>query len=442
MNGADSSGLDRGSFARLMERLGGFESRPLVAVGVSGGADSTALALLVHEWATERGGSALALTVDHRLRAESATEAETVGRRLAERGIPHETLVWEGMKPQSGIQDAAREARLRLLLTRCAEGGILHLALGQHLADQGETVLMRVARGSGVDGLAGTPPVRWAGEARVVRPLLDTAREETRAYCRSIGVEWIEDPSNHNTAFARGRLRAASAILAAEGLRAERLNDTARRAGRARNALETTVAAFLGRAAEFHPEGWATVDPTALVAAPVEIALRSAAKILDVVGGREHSPRDEAMERLIAEIRSGNFHARTLGGCVLMPRRERVIVAREPDAATERIDIAPGRTILWDRRFRVTLAPEAEGELSIAKLGEDGWCLATETRGDLVRLGLVPPARQSLPALWRGRRLVGVPGFLGRPTGGEGDRSAIARFTPPVPAGGPPFPVV
>jgi len=442
VNGGNTGGLDRERFAQLMARLGGFEGRPLVAVGVSGGADSTALALLVHEWATERGGSALALTVDHRLRAESATEAETVGRRMTERGIPHETLVWEGAKPNSGIQEAAREARLRLLLSRCETGGILHLALGQHLADQGETVLMRVARGSGVDGLAGTPPVRWAGEARIIRPLLDTPGAATRDYCRASGAEWIEDPSNHNPAFARGRLRAASIILAAEGMRAERLNDTARRAGRARNALESSVATFLGRAAEFHPEGWVCVDPAALTAAPVEIALRALAKILDVVGGREHSPRDEAMERLIAEIKGGDFRVRTLGGCVLMPRRERVVVAREPDAATERVEIAPGRTVLWDSRFRVSLGSDAGEGLAIAKLGEDGWHAATETRGDLVRLGLVLPARLALPGLWRGRRLVGVPGFLGRPTGGEGDRSVLARFTPPVPAAGPPFPVV
>jgi len=440
--GGNVGGLDRERFAALMARLGGFESRPLVAVGVSGGADSTALALLVHEWATERGGSALALTVDHRLRVESATEAEIVGCRMAERGISHETLVWEGAKPSSGIQDAAREARLRLLLSRCAAGGILHLALGQHLADQGETVLMRVARGSGVDGLAGTPPIRWAGEARVIRPLLDTPGSATREHCRSQGIEWIEDPSNHSAAFARGRLRAASTILAAEGLRAERLNDTARRAGRARNALESAVAAFLGRAAEFHPEGWACMDPTALAAAPVEIALRALAKILDVVGGREHSPRDEAMERLIAEIKGADFRVRTLGGCVLMPRRDLIVAAREPDAATDRVEIAPGETVLWDRRFRVSLSREADEDLSIARLGEEGWRAATETRGDLVRLGLVLPARLSLPGLWRGRRLIGVPGFLGRPTGGEGDRPALARFTPPVPAAGPPFPVV
>lgn len=426
----------------MMDRLGGFEERPRVAVGVSGGADSTALMILVDEWVRRRGGSTLALTVDHRLRADSAAEAASVGKMAAERGIPHETLVWEGAKPRSGIQDAARDARLRLLLGRCAEEGILHLALGQHLADQGETVLMRVARGSGIDGLAGTPAVRWAGEARVIRPLLDTPREATRNYCRALGVEWIEDPSNHNPIFARGRLRAASTILAAEGLRAERLNDTARRAARARNALETSVAAFLGAAADFHPEGWATIDPRRLLQVPAEIAFRAVAKILDVVGGREHSPRDEAIERVIAEVKGGEFRARTLGGCVLMPRRDLVVVAREPDATTETVEIGPGATVMWDHRFRITLSPDAPPGLSVAKLGEDGWRAAVETRDDLVRLGLALPARLSLPGLWRGKRLVEVPDFLGRPVSEERGRRARAFFSPPVPAAGPPFPVV
>jgi len=107
--------LDDTSFAALMAAVGPFEARPLVAVGVSGGSDSMALALLTARWASARGGVAHALTVDHGLRPAAADEAATVGRRMARRGIPHAVLRWAGPHPASGVQAAARAARLGLL---------------------------------------------------------------------------------------------------------------------------------------------------------------------------------------------------------------------------------------------------------------------------------------------------------------------------------------
>src|SRR5689334_22586799 len=102
-------------FAAQLDRLGPFERAPRLAVAVSGGADSLALALLADAWARDRGGSITALTVDHRLRPESAAEARQVGTWLTARGIAQETLIWEGPYPSSDIQAAARAARYRLL---------------------------------------------------------------------------------------------------------------------------------------------------------------------------------------------------------------------------------------------------------------------------------------------------------------------------------------
>src|SRR5271165_7668547 len=101
-------GLDE--FADRVDRLGFFESDPLVAVAVSGGPDSLALAILADRWARRRGGEACALTVDHRLRPESGDEIRRLGAWLSVRAIRHEVLVWAGEKPRSGIQEAARLA--------------------------------------------------------------------------------------------------------------------------------------------------------------------------------------------------------------------------------------------------------------------------------------------------------------------------------------------
>lgn len=423
-----------------MARLGGFESKPRLAVGVSGGADSLGLALLAHDWAVGQGGFILALTVDHGLRPESADEAQRVGHWLAARGIEHRILRWEGVKPSTGIQAAARVARHRLLAERCRDEGILHLALAHHRDDQAETVLLRFARGSGVDGLAGMAPVRAEGGVRLIRPLLDLPHARLVATCRAFGQEWIEDPSNRNPAFARARLRAVEEALAAEGLDSERLADTARRAARARAALETATASLLAEAAEIYPEGWIRLDPKPFLAAPEELGLRALVRCLLVVGGAPYPPKAEASERLFAEVTGGLTKGRTLGGCRILSWRGALLIAREPAGADERKTVSPGDSVCWDRRFTVRLAPGDGGPITLARLGGEGWRVALAEQPGLAALRLPEPARESLPALWDEAGLGAVPslGFFRK----ESTLTAEAAFTPAVPLAGPAFPVV
>ncbi|CAO3375175.1 tRNA lysidine(34) synthetase TilS [Azospirillum argentinense] len=441
MNASDAAGpIAAAEFAARMDRLGGFETRPRVAVGVSGGADSLGLALLAQQWAAERSGDVLALIVDHGLRAESPAEAAKVGGWLQARGVSHAVLRWDGEKPETGIQEAARAARHRLLAERCREEGILHLALAHHRDDQAETVLLRFARGSGIDGLAGMAPVRAAGAVRVIRPLLDLPHDRLVATCRAFGQEWVEDPSNRNPRFARARLRAAREALAAEGLDARRLADLARRAARARNALEAGTAALLAEAVEVFPEGWLRLDPKPLLEAPEELGLRALARCIAATGGAAHPPKDEAAERLFAEIAGGGFRGRTLGGCRILPRRGHLVIAREPVGVTERLSLSPGGEVWWDRRFAVRLRAGAGGAVIVAKLGREGWRMALSASPDSARIGLPEPVRETLPALWDGNGLMAVP-HLGFSRPGF-PLSAVALHAPGVVLAGPAFPVV
>ncbi|PWC79150.1 cell cycle protein [Azospirillum sp. TSH64] len=443
----DGGPVSREEFAHALAALGGFEPSPAVAVGVSGGGDSVALVLLLRHWVAERGGSLLALTVDHGLRPESAGEAAAVGRAMARLGVPHRILRWDGAKPSAGIQAAARTARHRLLGAACAEAGILHLALAHHRDDQAETVLLRLARGSGIDGLAGMAPVRADGAVRVIRPLLRFSHERLLATCRAGGVDWIEDPSNSNPRFARARLRAARETLGGEGLDAGRLGEVARRAGRARAALEQATAALLAEAATVHPEGWITLAPAPLRAAPLEIALRALGAALAAVGGPAYPVRDEALERLLDGLKDGQGGAKTgatLGGCVVRMRRGAVMVAREPVAVTERPTVAPGGTIRWDGRFDLRVSPGHCRPVTVAALGAEGW---REWAGRQAPKGvpdLPVPVRETLPSLWSGTDLLGVP-MIGMCYGFDADGQHPvdrARFCPLSSLGRPAFTVV
>ncbi len=236
-------------FAGLMARLGPFERAPHLAVAVSGGPDSLALTLLLAEWAHNRNGRVDALTVDHRLRAESTAEAEQVGRWLAPLpGVTHRILPWTGPKPDSGIQAAARAARYWLLSAYCRDHAILHLCVAHHRDDQAETHRLRAGHGSGTLGLAGMSAVRPLDGVRLLRPLLSVAKPELLALLAAREQSWISDPSNSNPAFERVRLRAtADTETAAHDIAA------LHRLGLERQRLESAAASILAERLLVHP---------------------------------------------------------------------------------------------------------------------------------------------------------------------------------------------
>lgn len=419
------------AFAARLDALGPFEAAPLLAVGVSGGADSLGLTLLADAWARARGGRVVALTVDHGLRPEAAEEARQVGRWLAPLGIDHVILRHDGPRPKGDLQAAARALRYRLLLGWCRDNACLHLLLAHHRDDQAETLLLRLARGSGVSGLAGMAAVSYRAEARLLRPLLDVPRAALEATLRARGQDWLHDPSNDDPAFARVRLRRAGPLLAGLGLDAARLATTAGRLGRARRAIDSAVDALLAEAVEIDPRGWARLDPAPLRRAPEEVALRLLADVTSAIGGRAHPPREarvlRALERLGAPA--------TMQGCRLVPDRDgRLLVVREARGLDVRHGLRAGDTVFWDGRFRVDLGPLAES-LTVRALGRRGWSGIAEA----VRADVPTVARTTLPALFDAQGLLSVPllGYNRDQAPGPGDPGTVARmvFAPSRAAG-------
>ncbi|HTH18421.1 MAG TPA: tRNA lysidine(34) synthetase TilS [Magnetospirillum sp.] len=394
-----SSALSPSDFAALMAPLGPFEARPRVAVAVSGGADSLALALLAHDWARQRGGEAVGLTVDHGLRAEAVAEAEQVGEWLRAAGMAHHPLRWEGPKPAADIQAEARAARYRLMEEWCRGEGILHGLLAHHRDDQAETLLLRLGRGSGVDGLAAMAPVSEAFFMRWLRPLLTVPRARLAATLEVRGQGWIEDPSNRNGAYARVRVRQLMPRLAAEGMAPERLADTARRLGRARAALEDMVAKAAARWVVPHPAGFALVDVQAFRQEGEEIGLRLLSRLLQAIGGSGYPLREDRVEGLYARLCDGLGRATTLGGCRIGPLGGRLLFCREAGRVAPPLELVPGTRQCWDGRFRVETAADAPAGLRLEALGPSGWSrlVALAKPG---RLPVLPaPVRPSLPVM-------------------------------------------
>ena len=216
---------------------------PSLVIAVSGGPDSVALMYLLARWrrASKRGPDLVVVTIDHGLRAEAAREARDVKKLAVSLGLVHRTMRWTGDKPKTGIPAAAREARYRLLAKAAAACGAQHVLTAHTRDDQAETVLMRLARGSGVSGLSAMSREVDRGGFTLVRPLLDVPKSRLLATLAKARIAYASDPSNTDVGFTRPRLRALMPTLATEGFDSRNLARLATRLARANEAIELMV---------------------------------------------------------------------------------------------------------------------------------------------------------------------------------------------------------
>jgi len=293
-------------------------------VAVSGGGDSLALMLLLAQWADAQNKPApIVLTVDHGLHSGSAKDARRVAKIAKELGLAAHVLVWKDTKPKADIEAAAREARYRLMGAWCRAHDIGALYIAHTIEDQAETFLLRLARGSGLDGLSAMQaiapfPVAGFDGLSLVRPLLNVSRASLRNILKDAGLAWLEDPMNDDPRFARVKIRKHWPELEALGLTPARIADAANHLARARQALEQATAELLARACRFEEDG-AVLDGAALTAAPREIGLRALASVLGQISGQTYRPRFERLERLFEAISDEPGKGRTLHGCRIGP---------------------------------------------------------------------------------------------------------------------------
>lgn len=368
--------LDDARFAALMAAFAPFEDQPGIAVGVSGGPDSTALALLLQRWLAARRGQLLALVVDHRLRPDSAAEATAVAGRLQALGITARILTRQGPLPTAAVQATARAARYTLLAEATAAAGFLHLAVAHHRQDQRETMALRAAAGSGPRGLAGMPAVRELSRVQLIRPLLGVAPDQLKALLERRGIAWLEDPANRDPRFWRARFRAAEAAGAAPAGGAP--TDPAMAADRAMAAaatarlrLDRQLAAWLAAHARPHPLGFIAVPARALAATPEPLLLPLLGRLIAATAGAIWPPPEAKLAPVRDWLRADGSRRLSLGG-VLVERGARGLVrfVREPRAVAGPA-LLPAGGLLWDGRFRITW-PGAECDSVVVKAGP-GW---------------------------------------------------------------------
>lgn len=372
-----------------------------MGVAVSGGGDSIALLHLLKDFSDVHNLKLSAVTLDHGLRPEAAAEAARVAEHCAHMGIDHDTLVWEGWHGHGNLQQAAREARYNQISDWAKKKNIQTVAMGHTADDQAETVLMRLARRSGVDGLSGMQDRMYRNGVTWVRPLLRTRRVDLRKYLLQERIDWHEDPSNENERFQRVKIRKALALLAPLGIDAEELTGVAEQMAQARKALEWH--SFIAAKEMTDVRGASVVfDEQLFRVLPEEIQRRLLTKAISWVSGSVHGPRREALAHILAGLRQGL--AGTADGCHVRRIAGEIWAFREYNAVREmRCTLAEK----WDKRWTITppLRSLVEGEIHVRALGSDGLAQCPDWRAsNMPRVVLM-----STPSVWCGDTLVSAP---------------------------------
>jgi tRNA(Ile)-lysidine synthase len=321
----------------------GLEGLPNIVIAVSGGPDSTALLVLAARWVKrqkKRSPKLIAVTVDHGLRPQAAAEAAAAKRLARNLGVAHTTLRWREKKPKSGLQDAARVARYRLLAQAAKRAGCAHVMTAHTLDDQAETVLFRLARGSGLTGLAGMATTSLlpvgGSEIFLLRPLLHIPKSRLVATLKVAGIAYAEDPSNKDPRFTRPRLRTLMPALAREGLDAPGLSRLAVRLRRAEATIEFAVHA--ARAA-LAPGPWRAhapidFDSACFAELPAEVGLRLLGRAI-AHAGDEGPVELGKLEVLYDALRQAPGRLRrTLAGAMVTIAANRLRIERAPARRT------------------------------------------------------------------------------------------------------------
>jgi tRNA(Ile)-lysidine synthase len=367
-----------------------------IGVAVSGGGDSMALLDLLHLQAQHAKCEIAAVTVDHGLRRESAEEAQAVARFCQRREIAHDILTWCAPTGAGNLAAAAREGRYALMAQWAQSHGVVSIALGHTADDVAETLLMRLGRAAGLDGLAAMQQRFERHSIRWQRPLLHRTRAELRAYLRNRSLEWADDPSNEDTRYTRTNARAVLPLLSDLGISAASLCHSADALAHARDAL----AHYTRSEAAQHiiQETGDLILPYQLSPPlPPEIERRLRVAALQWVGCNPYPARRTAVAGLADDLLTQSRV--TIAGCLVTKSKERLRITREYNAVKTTVCASDA---LWDGRWRLE-GPHAPDVL-VRALGT-----GVNQLPDWRATGVPRATLMASPAVWRGNQLVAAP---------------------------------
>ena len=302
-----------------------------LAVAVSGGPDSLALAYLAKCYSLKNKLKVEYYVVNHKLRKESSLEAEIVKNFLKKIDVQCKILNWNGKKPSKNIQAIARDKRYSLLAKQCKKNNIKHLLLGHHLNDLFENFLIRMVRGSGLNGLISfSKNTKYADQnLNILRPLLNLEKKDLIYISKKIFSFFVKDPSNINKDYKRTRIRNLLYALEKEGLDIKKLKLTINNLKDSDKSIKFYVDRNLEKNSVFLKKKNLYILNNNFFDQSHEIIFRSLTKIIQKIGRKYYPTRGKSINELIERINEKLFTKITLGGCFVERVNKTVLISQE-----------------------------------------------------------------------------------------------------------------
>ena len=372
-----------------------------LGVAVSGGSDSLSLLYLINSWSNKKNLKIVILTVDHNLRNGSADEALYVGELCNKLGLMHKTLFWDHEDIEGNLSASAREARYRLMQNSIPSDAIL--ITGHTLDDQAETFLMRLRRGSGVDGLASMAEQSYLSFGNdgitIFRPLLDFERQTLRKVLKFYKVDWIEDPTNNDRSFERVRVRDLLARFVEIGIDKNTIGRTALLMQSAKTALNHFASDCYEKFGSCD-NGDIIFDFSEFSKQPLDVKRRLISAAQKWISNQKYRPRLSQVDALINSIDEKVTFSGS--GTICYFHNNSIRITREANACV--CEIEASNDVIFDRRWKL-IALENCKDLTIKCLGEDGYTFLEPG----IRKKIPYKTIIALPALFNDTNLINFP---------------------------------
>lgn len=342
-----------------------------IAVSLSGGADSMCLTFLLNKFCKQNNISLIAITVDHKLRKGSTIEANNIYRYLEKYGINHTVLTWNHNEIKSNIQKEARNVRYKMLCDFCNENGIENLFVAHTYDDQAETVLLRILRGSGIDGISGINSLIIMNEINIIRPLLAYTKTQILNFLKKENLLWFEDESNKNTKFDRVKVRNLITQLDKDFQLTDRLNLLSDNAKRAKNFIHSHVAEMFKKYCIIGELGCISINQADFNNLDEEIQLRLINHIIRYVRNEQvlYPSRLDSLKIALANLQKIGNEKFTLSNCKILLHDKIIYFYRESKYIESKKPLLRGDN-LWDKRYQISINTK---DFEISKLTKDFW---------------------------------------------------------------------
>ncbi len=344
-----------------------------IGLAVSGGGDSIAMLTLAAEWAKGNKKEIKVVTVNHNLRTEAKEEAIFTRNFVKKLGYSHTILKWKRLSDKGNLQAEASFARKKLISNWAKLNNIKTVLFAHTLDDQVETILMRFARGSGVDGLVGMKKNLSLNGLCWFRPLLNISRNDLRNFLKIKKIKWVEDPTNQDRKYLRVKARDVISQLQKFGIKTDLVINTSIRMENARTVLNDVAKEAFNKYVALKKWGDVEVNKEIFNSFREDTFLRILAGIIKGISGSVYRPRYKDLLHFTESILNKNFKARTLCGVLVRAINEKKIVFRREPSFPFFVSDLQSKKLIWDGRWQVSVSRGLRKFEQIGPLSKNGY---------------------------------------------------------------------